>query len=292
MSRIPPGLRITASLGEAAALNWLSQELFFGVEKFGHVAGYDSADGAVTVWSGSDSALLTDPKYPINVTTLPFDAGAVLGDAFDPLTVYVSSPQNFLGTIVVQGLGPGGIPQTGYVTASGQTAAPVVDADAGALLWTRVFRAWVETLGAGAALTDTLYIHTDATPTLGVPDNPPADTWALIHHSATFQPNQTLMNFYTIPAGHQGLIKGYTWSITKQNVPQIREANFQLQTRDRNGLFRTRHLFGGSSEGTSSFAHKFPSGVSVPELTDIRITVVADNADLDFTATFSVFVKK
>ncbi len=292
MSRIPPGLRISATLGEASALNWLSQDIFFGVEKFGQVTNYASADGLVTVWSGGDSALNSDPYYPENVSGMQQEIGGALGIA---RTLYVYTPQAAVtgANIVVQGLDANGNMQTGYATTNGingQTPVELLDADGGSITWTRSHRAWIESYSGGAVSTDVIYISNDNAPVAGVPGL--NATWAMIRNTATLQPNQTFMAHYTVPLGHRAVIKGYSWSLNKQGTPQVREGNFQLQTRNTGLLFRTRHLTGAGSNGTSAGQHLFPTGISCPELTDIRIMVIADTDALDFTATFAVFVKK
>jgi hypothetical protein len=295
-SRVPPGLRIAATLGEAVKLGWLSDNLFGGVEKFGQVLNYPSASGLVTVWSGASGSYNATKLLPES-GFIPVDPATTDTTGLTPARVlYVTTPQvTFDGVITIQGLGLGGVFQTAVVTANGQSAEEIFDAAGGTLYWTRVFRAWINHLGSGTALTNPLYITNDSTPLSGVPGID--ETCAMIENSASLQPNQTLMAFYTVPTGWSALINGYTFSINKQSSPQVREANFYLETRLRdipsnNPIFRTRHISGASSEGASTFSYEFPVGISVPELTDIRMSVVADTDGLDFTATFSLYLKK
>jgi hypothetical protein len=96
---------------------------------------------------------------------------------------------------------------------------------------------------------------------------------------------QTLMALWTVPAGYTAyLFQTDVTAFTEQNN---KFATVQIQTRELNGVFRTRDKF---AIVENSHRQEYVAPIPIPEKTDIRIRAIASssNADLEVSAGFDI----
>ena len=126
----------------------------------------------------------------------------------------------------------------------------------------RVFRSWVLTSGVSGTNVGNIQVLHQTTPLAQID----ADK------------GQTLMAVYTTPALDNGesakLMKWY-FSAGKQ---QSFFADVELKMRTDGGSWRTKEKLNGHSQGSSKVEYEFPSWLSVPQKTDMKISIVAVSA--------------
>jgi len=92
--------------------------------------------------------------------------------------------------------------------------------------------------------------------------------------------NQTLMAVYMVPANKRALILCYHCAIDALTATGAADAF--LLSKGFGGVYRTRHVGGVIAAGTSHFHHVFPSDVTVPacSIIKLRAAVTANNTDI------------
>jgi len=195
------------------------------------------------------------------------------------VSLFISSSDNSDAQVYhVQGLDANWKLADDYVTAAGQTKTAVPGT------WRRVFR--LENEGA----TDNagnVYVYEDDTVTAGVPQ-----TATKVRGHITVAHNQTLIAFYTIPAGHRGYIRNMFCSIEAIGTPQTREANISIWAREDGGVFKIKKNIGLSTSGTSAIVIPWgtPGHIAegFPPKTDIEMRASVTGTGTNITGGFQL----
>jgi hypothetical protein len=213
--------------------------------KFGNAPDFDSTDGIITIWDGSDDGHVNQMDYVYSTTD---DIDSVSSsDALDTFDLYVEGQDALRNEI------------SETVTLNGQTRVPLANT------YERVYR-----MSNVNSVDNVGHIHCYVnTPIVG---GVPTDTTKL---RAVIQPgnNQTLMAVYSVPAGKTGYMRDWYAAIAGAN----KSSNYAMELRARQpgGVFALKHTWAISDNGTSAYQHKFEEPEVFTEKTDIEIRTTA-----------------
>ena len=138
--------------------------------------------------------------------------------------------------------------------------------------------------GAGTATTTGTFLRTFRAFVSGSQE--PTDNINVTNSGTTYAritsgENQTLMALWTVPAGYTAYL--FQTDITAFTEQNNKFATIQIQTRELNGVFRTRDKF---AIVENSHKQEYVAPIPIPEKTDIRVRAIASssNANLEISA--------
>lgn len=221
---------------------WLLSNVTDTVSKFGRIPDIDNGNTNEDVWDGTGAY----GGFLAAAATMTVSSSSTADDG-DP------AGSGAL-TVSVVGLDADFLEVQQNITMNGQTgvtlATPLI----------RVYRAWVETAGAGLTNAGDIWIGT-GTITTGVP--------AVRHAGILTGRGQTLMAIYTIPANfNHGLIISW-YASTGANVTDA-YASVALQTREFGKAWRTRRQM----DVRGHMIEALESPIALRPKADIRVRVI------------------
>ncbi len=234
-------LRITdAESGLAIAKGDVTNTTF--IHKFGKAPNFDSGDGFVTVWDGSDDSNLAIMDYVYSTS---------------PIIDSLSCGGTDTTTIQVQGLDSDYKIVLQEKALTGQTR---VALDTSLI---RVFR--LKNVGS-VDLSSDCYCFENTALSSGVPIDT-SKVRAQIHSDN----NQTLMAIFTIPAGAVGYLRD--WYASTAGAKKDTAHEIKLFARPFGQVFQLKHDANIVSDGTSYIQHVYVEPEVFPEKTDIEMKV-------------------
>jgi hypothetical protein len=201
-------------------------------------------------------------------------------DGTAPIQYTSSSDATDTGqTISIQGLDVNGDFVEQEVTTNGQAVVNLTTP-----LW-RVFR-MQNVSDNGLSLSGVFYCHTDPTPTNGVPAS--AAVRAIIDDGN----NQTLMALYTIPKGKVGfLYRGELGVELEGNAASLAEyANCHYESRRFGKVFTVKKVVTCLVGGNSIYQDKRSFPDVLPDLTDIKLSVIEVTQTMGIWGTFDILL--
>ena len=205
-------------------------------------------------------------------------------DGTAPIAYVSSSNNSDTQTIKVYGADIDGNEVSQLVTLTGQT---------NVTLSTALFRVYrIEASMNTTECEGTVYVHTDASPTAGVPAT--ANIRAIVDGTKNplARANQTLMAVYTIPAGKVGfLYRGEVGIALDGNAAALAEfAVVHYRLRKYGQVFATKKELTLQVGGSSIFQDEKAFPEIIPARSDLRTTVIEVSADMGVWATFNVML--
>lgn len=164
-------------------------------------------------------------------------------------------------TVLISGLDADCNEISETVTLNGQTAVNTTNS------FYRVFRMTVKTAGTGAQNAGTIYAGT-GTVTAGVPAN--------VYGAIAVGDNQTLMAFWTVPAGYTAYLLAVDVSVATTQISKY--ATTTLVARPEGEVFQVRDKF-VKAEGAHHQAYEIP--LKLEAKTDIELRCIGDSASAD-----------
>ena len=156
--------------------------------------------------------------------------------------------------VVVIGLDDAFKEQIKTVTLTGTTAVSIAGT------WTRVYRMYNDSAS-------------DFAGDISITDTTQATTYAKVLGSN----NQTLMSIYTIPSDYTGYLLNYKCSGHNAASSTIISYTVQIRTREFGKAFRTREVFGVTTQTSVEYNFAFP--MELPPKSDIVFTVTSANSN-------------
>lgn len=218
------------------------------VRQFGSTNLIDSADAPADIWSYAD----TQPVY-----TFPSNSGE---------TLYISS-SSALDTMQIQiiGLDDDFREQIITVTLAGQTKKQISGT------WTRVNK--IINLGS-SDVAGVVYVYTDATVLLGVPQTSSA-VKSLIENGF----NESLCGFYSVPAGKTFYATSYHFSCDAKNNNTLVNSTITFDVRfDPNKVFRTQEIMAVCNQSPAILMLDTPFPIMGPADVQPQVRSVSANS--------------
>ena len=211
------------------------------IHKFGAAPDFDTADGFVTIWDGSDDANIDQMSYQYSTSAIidSLSSSSAL-DTFD---------------IEIQGLDSNYDLVTQTITLTGQTRKAL---DTNLI---RIFRM------KNVSSSDNIG-HIYCYENVGLSGGVPTDSSKV---RAVIQPgnNQTLMAIYTIPNGKTGYMRD--WYASTAGANKSSSFLIELRARPESQVFQLKHLSAIDDSGPSYIQHKYEEPEKFTEKTDIEL---------------------
>lgn len=213
------------------------------VNKWGNAKDFDTADGEVNIWDGTEDGQPWEQMEYIFPTTATIDS------------VSSTSSSDVGISVDLNGLASDGTLLNQTVTLNGQNRVAITPM----LRFSRGYNS------NGTKFDGHIIIYENGTISGGVPTDS-TTIKGVIHPDE----QQTEMAVYTIPAGKTGYLTSGYCSTAGAN----KSSNYiiKLKTRQENGVFRTQQKVSISDNGTSFISFDYPVPQKLEALTDIVIT--------------------